>query len=248
VARQNRKKSRRNPVVRFAVIVSLVILIGFLVFYAIDNPGFVGSIFNGLRGSGLQENGTVPQNQDTVEAVPDDMVEEDTGPEAAGPWQRILAFFRSKFNTAEEVDSYPARIDINVYFARTGEQKLLAAEQRSINAGNPGNALKGAVEELLKGPLQSYHFPVIPAGTRLLESRFVDGVAEIDLSREFLDNALDTRVLDEFIVYSMVNTVTEIPDIGGVIFFIEGRRVKTYGNIDLSIPLIRNPDILPKEE
>jgi spore germination protein GerM len=129
-----------------------------------------------------------------------------------------------------------------------GEEKILAAEERTIIAGNPGNALKGAMEELLKGPIQDYNFPVIPAGTRLLASRFADGVAEIDLSREFLDNALDTRILDEYIIYSIVNTVTEIPDIGGVIFFIEGKRIQTYGNIDLSIPLIKNTELIEKQD
>ena len=101
--------------------------------------------------------------------------------------------------------------------------------------------------ELLKGPVMSYHFPVIPAGTELLGAKAYDGVAEIDLSDEFLENSLDSRILDEYIIYSMVNTVTEIPDINGVIFFIEGKRIKMYGTIDLSIPLIRDPDFLEEE-
>jgi hypothetical protein len=247
LAGRNRKKKQRNPLIRFTIIVFLIILIGYLIFYSIDNPGFLKSFFNfGDNGSERAGPGAVSESVEE-EALP---VETEEAAAYQGPslWQRILAFFHNKFNPPEEIESYPSRMTINIYFVGTGEEKMLAAEERSIVAGNPGNALKGAVEELLKGPLRSYHFPVIPAGTSLLGSRFADGVAEIDLSREFLDNALDTRILDEYIIYSIVNTVTEIPDIGGVIFFIEGKRIKTYGNIDLSIPLIRNTDLLEKEE
>ena len=84
--------------------------------------------------------------------------------------------------------------------------------------------------------------------TKLLDAKAYDGVAEIDLSSEFLENSLDSRILDEYIIYSIVNTVTEIQDINGVIFFIEGKRIKMYGTIDLSIPLIRDPDFLEEEE
>ena len=58
MAGRNRKKKRRNPLVRFTVIVFFIILLGFLIFYTIDNPGFLNDIFdfndsgpgNGLKG------------------------------------------------------------------------------------------------------------------------------------------------------------------------------------------------------
>jgi len=163
-------------------------------------------------------------------------------------WRRILAFFVNRGKTSGNDDSFPSRITINIYYAATGEEKILASEEREIIAGSPGNALNGAMTELLKGPSKSYHFPVIPAGTELLGAKAYEGVAEIDLSNEFLENSLDSRILDEYIIYSIVNTVTEIQDINGVIFFIEGKRIKMYGNIDLSIPLIRNAELLIEEE
>ena len=52
------------------------------------------------------------------------------------------------------------------------------------------------------------------------------------------------RILDEYIIYSIVNTITGVPEISGVIFFIEGKRIKLFGNIDLSIPAIRNTEYI----
>jgi spore germination protein GerM len=163
-------------------------------------------------------------------------------------WQRVLEFFRKRGEAADTGDAYPSRLTVNIYFAATGEEKILASEERTVVAGNPGNALNSAMIEILKGPSKSYHFPVIPAGTELLGAKAYEGVAEIDLSNEFLENSLDSRILDDYIIYSIVNTVTEIRDINGVIFFIEGKRIKMYGNIDLSIPLIRNTELLIEDE
>lgn len=246
MARDHRKKKQINLFVRFIVVIFFLILIGSFIFYAIDNPGFLGSILDWISSNEVEN--TLPEEPGgAIEEKGTEVIEESTSSRIPSLWQGIISFFENKFNPPDEVKDYPLRITINIYFAKTGEERILVSEERSIVAGNQGNALKVAMEELLKGPFQSYHFPVIPAGTRLLGSRFADGVAEIDLSQEFLNNALDTRILDEYIIYSIVNTATEIPGIGGVIFFIEGKRIKTYGNIDLSIPLIRNTELLEKE-
>jgi hypothetical protein len=244
VTRNNRKK-RRNPLVRLTVFVIILVIIGFLIFYIIDNPGFLKEFFRGDGDSQAERTlSSDPEEEiNTIESEASAMGEGEVQAESS-LWQRVVEFFRDKFNPPREEESYSPRLTINVYFARTGPEKILAAEERTIIAGNPGNALKSAMEELLAGPSQDYHYPVIPAGTKLLVSRVADGVAEIDLSKEFLDNALDNRILDEYIIYSIVNTLTEIPDINGVTFFIGGKRIKTYGNIDLSIPLIHNPDLI----
>jgi hypothetical protein len=248
LAAKNRNKKRKNPLIRITAFIILILIIGFFIFYAIDNPGFLQGIFGRQQEEEPEKTEASPGDDGgTLEHTVSDMQEEPARTEPS-LWQKVIVFFRDKFDPPIEQESYPSRLAINIYFAQTGEEKILAAEKRTVIAGNPGNALKGAMEELLKGPLQDYHYPVIPAGTELLGSRAADGVAEIDLSGEFLDNALDNRILDEYIIYSIVNTVTEIPDIRGVIFFLEGRRITTYGNMDLSIPLIHNQDLLEVSE
>ena len=199
----------------------------------------------------VKETGESSPDGTTIEETPSVLITEtepETEKSALSWWQRIPEFFRKEREAAENKELYPSRITLNIYFATIGGEKKLVAEERKIIAGSPGNALNNAMDELLKGPSKSYHFPVIPAGTELLDAKTYEGVAEVDLSQEFLENSLDTRILDEYIIYSIVNTVTGIPDINGVTFFIEGKRIKIYGNIDLSIPIIRNADLLIEEE
>lgn len=243
-----RKKKRRSPLKRFVTIVIFISLIGFLIFYCIDNPGFLSGLFD--RGEDREAESVQIETQinSTEEAAPVENLEEDTDPGGPSLWQSILIFFKRGSGKTESGESYLPDLSVNIYFAGTGQEKILMAEKRPVIAGNPGNALSNVMKELLKGPLMSYHFPVIPAGTVLLGSRVIDGIAEVDLSQEFLENSLDTRILDEYIIYSIVNTVTEIPEINGVTFFIDGKRIKAYGNIDLSIPAIRNTDLLIEEQ
>jgi len=108
--------------------------------------------------------------------------------------------------------------------------------------------VENAVKELLKGPIKTFHYPVVPPGTELISVEIYENIAKIDFSQEFLENSLETGILDEYVIYTLVNTVTQIPGIEGVIFLIEGKRIKIYGNVDLSIPAIMNEKYLNIQE
>ncbi len=194
------------------------------------------------------ENGEENTNQNELTSGGNDEVTGSSGSQSGlSFWQKIKIFFTRQGNDREIEETYPARLEINFYFSGLGEEKKLVSEKRTINAGSPDMAAKNAVQELLKGPSKSYHFPVIPAGTELLDAETNENIAKIDLSQEFLENSLDTRILDPYIIYSIVNTLTEIPDIEGVIFYIEGVRIRMYGNVDLSIPAIRNKEYISEQ-
>lgn len=257
-----KRKKGLNPIVRFTLIVILLVTVGFFIFYSIDNPDFIKSKFsspsdeNQLNAVDTTEESV--QADDSGEGGEENITESETTSDEVSDnnetttdlslWQRIKNFFSGLTGSDKEKETYDDTLEINFYFSELGEEKKLVSEKRTINAGSPDNAVKNAVQELLKGPSKSYHFPVIPAGTELLDTETYENTTKIDLSQEFLENSLDTRILDEYIIYSIVNTLTEIPEIEGVIFYIEGIRIKVYGNIDLSIPAIRNTEYIKEEQ
>ncbi len=267
------KKKGINPILKFTVIIILMALAGFLVFYSIDNPDFWKSKFSSLfSGQGSAEEISSPaetgegQTGNNIEASEtlNDFGENGAEDSAAASinndespgndnssspsiWQRIIDFLKGEGNNEAEEENYPEKLELNFYFSGLGEEKKLVSEKRTIIAGNSETAVKNAVAELLKGPAKSYHFPVIPAGTELIGAETYENIAKIDLSQEFLSESLDSMILDEYIIYSIVDTLTEIPEIEGVIFYIEGIRIKVYGNIDLSIPAIRNKEYIEEQ-
>ncbi len=180
----------------------------------------------------------------------DGIGEENHTTDSPSLWQKIgdfIAGLTGRGGSEEHNLGYPSSMEINIYFAGTGEDSKLVSERRTINSGSPAVAAQNAMQELLKGPAKSYHFPVIPAGTELIGAETTDNVVKIDLSQAFLEESLDTRILDDYIIYSIVNTLTEIQGIEGVVFYIEGLRIKVYGDVDLSIPAIRNKELLDEE-
>jgi len=198
-------------------------------------------------GTGDTDSGENESDGDADDDSPDESNLTDSNPSL---WQKIRDFLEGitgRGGGEENNPNYPSSMEINIYFAGMGEVNKLVAEKRTINAGSPDIAVQNAVQELLKGPAKSYHFPVIPAGTELIGAETSDNVVKIDLSQEFLEESLDTRILDEYIIYSIVNTLTEIQGIEGVVFYIEGVRIRVYGDVDLSIPAIRNKELSGEE-
>lgn len=252
--RKKKKKKRPAPVIKFIFIFILVFLFGFFIFYIVDNPVFRENI-KGIIFSEEKPDTIDKDDSDIIEHEDYDILEleitrnleediHDVDEKEISFWQKIINFVENIKFEAKEEDTFPGRLTINIYFCSLGEESKLSSETRTILAGNPEIAVINAMEEILKGPKRSYHFPVIPAGTKLLDVEIYEQVAKINLSQNFLEESLDTRILDYYIIYSIVNTLTEIPEIEGVIFYIDGKRIRVYGNVDLTVPLIRNEEYL----
>ena len=248
VKKRPKKRGCLPPIIRLALFFLFFFSIGLFVFYSIDNPNFM---------PGLRDRFSPEESQPLAERLKEEDLSQETFTiqveepvEAEEKGTGLLERLKGLLGR-EEAEAKPElspRLGIDLYFATLGEDMLLASEQRTIVAGNRDTALYHAAKELLRGPTRSYLFPVIPGGTSLIDCGIQENIASINLSQEFLDKSLDTRILDDLIIYSMVNTVTGIPGIDGVVFYIDGKRIKVYGNIDLSIPAIRNEEIIRAEE
>lgn len=96
-----------------------------------------------------------------------------------------------------------------------------------------------AIRQLLQDPENEENRRAMPHGTRLYWSRMDDGVCTINLSEEFLSNAPETHLRARAAVFSIVNTLTELPELESVQFLCSGLRVENYVGLDLSHPLYR---------
>ncbi len=100
-------------------------------------------------------------------------------------------------------------------------------------------ALEGVVEEVdismndciedivinrLKTISEKNPFPAVPDGTKFINADIVDGVCYLNLNESFLHNNASS-VEDTLAVYSIVNTITELPDIAKVQFLINGEKM-----------------------
>jgi N-acetylmuramoyl-L-alanine amidase len=141
--------------------------------------------------------------------------------------------------------------EVALYFAGpTNFDDDLMPEVREIPdlgaESNPDSRASRVVQELIKGPARgSVLCPTLPRGTCLKSVKIVDNVAYVDFSEELMENHWGGSRAEELTVYSIVNTLTDVPGIKEVQILIEGLVSSTIaGHIILDEPLSPNFDII----
>ena len=103
------------------------------------------------------------------------------------------------------------------------------------------NPEKTIIEELLKGPMLENLKSTIPEETKLIDGSIEGNTANVNLSKEFIQNQQGDSRDSLLAVYSIVNSLTEITEIEAVKFYIESSEVESYnGYFDMSKPFVRN--------
>ncbi|MGI6705221.1 MAG: GerMN domain-containing protein [Clostridia bacterium] len=108
------------------------------------------------------------------------------------------------------------------------------------------------MEELIRGPYNREYPDARPVISQGISSKDISGIAvekdlvKLNLSRNFYEKSRGLGLAGEsMLVFSIVNSLTELSNVKRVQFFIEGKTVETFsGHIDISAPLIRNPGII----
>ena len=142
----------------------------------------------------------------------------------------------------KEVQPVPIEemVEVNLYFSDS-QAMYLVPEKRKIS--QIPSLARQAVIELIKGPENSDFYPTIPEGTQVNEVYIADDIAYLDLSEEIFKNHPGGSSGELMTIYSIVNTLTEIPPIKGVQILVEGNEMESLvGHVDISMPLLRDED------
>lgn len=138
--------------------------------------------------------------------------------------------------------------EIVLYFAnKQGNRLKKITTDITYNAVEPIARL--LVEQLIAGvssiqnidetKLQS----AVPSKTTLNNLTIRDNICYLDLSRDFEQQ--DPNVSSEVIVYSIVDTLCELPEVTKVQFSVDGEQKEKYGDLEgFNKPLERNLDLL----
>ncbi|MBC8387407.1 MAG: GerMN domain-containing protein [Actinobacteria bacterium] len=141
---------------------------------------------------------------------------------------------KDKETSEENKETEP--LTIKVYYADSIVQYLVG-EERIISGTHK---YLSAFMELLKPPLEPGHMTLVPATTKVNRISFDNGNIALDLSPEFVNDRFKSDVQDILLVYSIVNTFTEFPKVNTVSFYINGEKLDTLGQLDISNSLYRD--------
>ena len=121
-------------------------------------------------------------------------------------------------NTGKEIMAYQYK-ELNLYFTNEeGNQLVPEARQVYYNGNTPIE--KVIVEQLLRGPGESGHYATLPSDTRIVGVSVADGIAYVNLGKQFVDEALPVDA--QFPIYSIVNSLIDAGNVSQVQISING--------------------------
>ncbi|WP_459927802.1 GerMN domain-containing protein [Desulfosporosinus burensis] len=143
-------------------------------------------------------------------------------------------------------ESTQQSLKLTLYYPNLQATGLIAAN-RTVEVTNR-EVIKAIFKELAVPP-SGLEKP-LPEGTILLNASIsTDGIAAIDLSQEFQKNFGGGSAGEQMTLYSIVNTLTTLPNIHSVQFLIDGQKHPgILGHIDTSEPIKRNESFILKKD
>lgn len=154
-------------------------------------------------------------------------------------------------NTGGET-KYEQNAVVVLYFADESGKKLVDTRVKIKYDGTiPLEQL--VINQLIKGPesiegvKKGEILPTIPNKTLLNKITVKDSVCYVDFNENFLKGR--KGISNRVIIYSITNSLIEIPEVSKVQFTINGEQVINFGDgIRLDMPIERNLDIVIKSE
>lgn len=142
---------------------------------------------------------------------------------------------------------------ITIYFANeAGDQ--LKEYHKAVEITNNVSLEQVVMESLITGPLQDGYTATIPEGTELIKVSVKDGIAYVNLNSAF--NGSQENIRSDLAVYSVVNSLIELPTINKVQFLIEGEKQELYretipfdGLFERNLEIVESENpVIPSEE
>ncbi len=144
-------------------------------------------------------------------------------------------------NAGAEINSYERTRLVLYYADADGDGLVQTTEAVAYNSNISIEKL--VCEHLISGPLSYGAHPVTDPGVHIMAVTTKDGVCYVNLSKEFL--VKQGKLSDEVVLYSFVNSLTELNNINKVQFMIDSETEISFGDHSyLNAPFERNLELV----
>lgn len=132
--------------------------------------------------------------------------------------------------------------EVVLYFS-DDQAMYLMGEKRNIE--DP--TAKSIVLELIKGPT-SESIATLPSDLKLLDVQVKEGLASVDFSGDSVQKISAGSSGEVMAFYSIINTLILDKSLGitKVQFLVDGKKVETIGQSDVSVPMIEDSEMIKK--
>ncbi len=130
-------------------------------------------------------------------------------------------------------------LNVKIYYPDDSGMKLVEVE-REIVVDNSTDKYTAAVETLKEEPDEENLTTIFPKNAAIRKVTVRDGLATVDFDGSILKGFVGGSTGEEFLIGSIVNTLTNFPEVKRVKFLVDGKEIETLsGHMDLSMPLER---------
>ena len=141
---------------------------------------------------------------------------------------------------------YKQKGAIVLYFAnQSGE--ALKEYRKSVEISNTTSLDRLVIESLIEGPGTEEYTATVPKSTTIRNILVKDGICYVDLSDEFYN--ADNPLKNDIIIYSIVNSLVELPTVSKVQFLRNGEKQEFFREtLPFDGIFERNLDLIEQEE
>lgn len=168
-------------------------------------------------------------------------VREETLTDALGVPVGVMSADTFIDNAGEEINAYE-EVNLRLYFADESGTRLIEAIRPYMYNTNI-SLEKLVLEQLIAGPNNEELYPTINPDTKVVSATVRDGICYVNLDETFLTQVYN--VTAEVTVYSIVNSLIELPNINKVQILINGETDISYReNVYFTTLFERNLDLV----
>lgn len=170
---------------------------------------------------------------------------DEQGKAGIGSSQAVTSESSSSSASSGAAGKKAATMDISVYYPDVNATGLVAVT-KTVKA-QEAEKYQAAVEALLAGTDDKKLTAVFPKKAKLRKVSVSGGVAKVDFDKNLISGFVGGSTGEEMLVGSLVNTLTEFPEIKKVHILVEGEEIDSLsGHLDLSRPVERMPELIKK--
>lgn len=149
-------------------------------------------------------------------------------------------------NAGNEINAYE-KVNLRLYFANENGDRLVEENQRNVEYNSNISVEKLVVEKLIEGPHSDGAYPTINPDTKVISVTVNDRICYVNLDEAFLNQPYN--VTSDVTIYSIANSLVELPNINKVQISINGETALFYKeSVNLTTIFERNLDlILPQD-
>ena len=127
-------------------------------------------------------------------------------------------------NMGEEINAHE-KVTLRLYFANETGTRLVETNRTVVYNSNISME-KLVLENLIAGPDADGAYPVLNAATKVINATVKDGTCYVNLDETFLTQTYDVSA--EVVMYSLVNSLVELPNVNRVQIAVSGKTDMIY--------------------